>query len=140
MSDIDRELDRELDREETEPASQNGQLVVSIEAPISKQQRDEVWDTLVDIFGPPSPNRRTLYGRTAKFIVEAGGTRDDILDRAAKMVDLWGIKTLTVNSICDHWHRWDALAGQLSNGQVEEWRRSQRRRSIVDKILQSSPT
>ena len=79
-----------------------------------KTRQDQIWDTLVLLFGEPAPNRRGLYGRVTKYLSDQDATPDLIRERASRIVMEWGTHTLTLTSLEKHWSRFDGLAGQLT--------------------------
>lgn len=74
----------------------------------SKALRDEVWDTLTDIFGPAlTRSAETLRGKHVASLAEAGATRDEILRRAKAWPAHFDSATLTAAALEKHW---DTLA------------------------------
>ncbi len=91
---------------------------------IIKQERNKIWDTLVELFGEPAPTRRALYGRVTQYLTDAGATPDLIRQRATRIVTDWGPETLTLTSLEKHWSRFDGLAGQITRGEAARARRA----------------
>ncbi len=79
-------------------------------------KRNEVWDTLVELFGPPSPTRTALYGRVTKYLTNENATPELIRQRATRIVTDWGPEKLTLTSLEKHWSRFDGLAGKITQG------------------------
>ena len=48
-----------------------------------------------------------------------------------QIVELWGIRALSLTSLESHWSRWDGEVGQLTPGQVEAW---QRDKAFTDRL------
>lgn len=69
----------------------------------TKAERDAIWDTLIDMFGEPSPNKKALYGRQAKWLAEQAATPDTMRRVAVWIRNRWGEKAVTVNGIADHY-------------------------------------
>ena len=84
------------------------------------RKRDPVWDALVALFGDPLPSARSMYGKAAKELRDAGATPEDIVDRATLLVEAWGPTKLTINSLLKHWARFGAAAGQLTEQAAAE--------------------
>lgn len=60
---------------------------------------DEVWDTLVELFGKPrTSSTRTLYGKVRKELVEAEYTRAEMLSAAHEYRRQWPHITLTISA------------------------------------------
>ncbi len=97
-------------------------------------KRNPIWDTLVELFGEPSPTRRTLYGRVTKYLTDAGATPELIRKRATRIVTDWGPEKLTLTSLEKHWSRFDGLAGQITSTDVEEAKRRLRRNDIRSRL------
>ena len=94
---------------------------------LAKRKRNEIWDTLVELFGEPSPNRRSIYGRVCQYLTDAGATPELIRQRATRIVTDWGPETLTLTSLEKHWSRFDGLAGQITEADVRAAKRKRER-------------
>lgn len=74
----------------------------------TKAARDEVWDTLTDIFGPAlTRTAEQLRGKHVASLAEAGATRGEILRRAKSWPAHFDGATLTAAALEKHW---DTLA------------------------------
>ena len=70
----------------------------------TRAQRDEVWDTLTDIFGPAlTRSAETLRGKHVASLAEAGATRDEIMRRAKAWPAHFDTATLTAAALEKHW-------------------------------------
>ena len=70
----------------------------------SRAQRDEVWDTLTDIFGPAlTRSAEQLRGKHVASLAEAGATRDEIMRRAKAWPSHFDSATLTAAALEKHW-------------------------------------
>ena len=70
----------------------------------SKDQRDEVWDALTDIFGPAlTRSAEQLRGKHVASLAEAGATRDEIFARAKRWPLHFENATLTAAALEKHW-------------------------------------
>lgn len=70
----------------------------------TREQRDEVWDTLTDIFGPAvTRSAETLRGKHVASLAEAGATRDEIMRRAKAWPSHFDSATLTAAALEKHW-------------------------------------
>jgi hypothetical protein len=71
---------------------------------VPKDQRDEVWDTLTDIFGPAlTRSAETLRGKHVASLAEAGATREEIIKRAKSWPSHFDSATLTAAALEKHW-------------------------------------
>ena len=93
-------------------------------------KRNLIWDTLVELFGEPAPTRQALYGRVTQYLTDADATPDLIRQRATRIVTDWGPATLTLTSLEKHWSRFDGLAGQITDADVQAAKQKQRRNEI----------
>lgn len=75
-------------------------------------ERNEIWDTLVYLFGAPMPAQQKLYGKVAAELRETGATPETMLQATTAMATEWGRKTVTPTSLAK-WHNrfTGALAG-----------------------------
>jgi len=107
---------------------------------LAKRKRNEIWDTLVELFGEPSPNRRSIYGRVCHYLTEQDATPDLIRQRATRIVTDWGPETLTLTSLEKHWSRFDGLAGQITQVDAQVAKRAlereQNRALIAERLEQ----
>lgn len=72
----------------------------------AERARDPYWDSLADIFGPPTtPAGRTEFGRVVAQIKSTGVPPGQIKIRAGRLVSAWGDDKLTINSLLKHWDR-----------------------------------
>lgn len=70
----------------------------------TREQRDEVWDTLTDIFGPVTTrSNETLRGKHVSELSEAGATRDEIIRRARAWPSHFDSATMTAPALVKHW-------------------------------------
>lgn len=86
--------------------------------------RNPIWDSLVELFGEPAPNRTSIYGRVTKYLQNQDATPDEIQRRAARIVTDWGPEKLTLTSLETHWSRFDGAAGQITERDVRRFQRS----------------
>jgi hypothetical protein len=70
---------------------------------ITPKEPNEIWDTLVYIFGEPMPSQNKLYGKITAELREAGATPTSMLQAATAMAIEWGRKTVTPTSLAK-WH------------------------------------
>lgn len=95
--------------------------------------RNQIWDTLVSIYGEPTPPQRSLYGRVTKFLTEQDATPNDIQLRAQALVAKWGPDTNTVTALEKHWNFLASPAGTLTESSVEEYHAEvQRQRRLAE--------
>ncbi len=80
---------------------------------------DDIWDTLVELFGAPTPPLRRMYGRVTKYLASQRATPELVRQRCAAILELWGARALTVASLEKHWTRFDGMVGSLTPRQVE---------------------
>lgn len=84
-------------------------------------KRNEVWDSLSEIFGEPTTaTNRTLRGKVVKSLLGADATRDDIYSRARAWPLHFPDATLTPTAL-EKW--WDQLGRPVLRGsrsQVEK--------------------
>ena len=80
--------------------------------------RNELWDTLVTIFGKPPASQRSMYGKVVKELHDLGATGEDIQLRAVRLVDTWGPGKLTINSLLKHWARFGTDLARLNESDV----------------------
>ena len=90
---------------------------------LAAKPRNPTWDTLVELFGQPAPNRTALYGRVEKYLTGQDATPDEIRHRAARIVTDWGPEKLTLTSLESHWSRFDGAAGQITEQDVRRFQR-----------------
>jgi len=70
----------------------------------TKEQRDEVWDALTDIFGPALTRTAEQHrGKLVASLAEAGATRDEIFARAKRWPLHFENATLTAAALEKHW-------------------------------------
>lgn len=68
--------------------------------------RNEVWDALVNVFGPPTTESNTrLRGRVTRSLKGAGATYDEIITRAQRWPLYFPGATLTETALEKHWDR-----------------------------------
>ena len=96
----------------------------------TSRRRDPVWDTLVQLFGEPAPNRTKLYGRVTKYLHTVDADPDTIRHRAARIVTDWGPEKLTITSLESHWSRFDGQAGQVTAADIKANQKAQRRADL----------
>lgn len=95
--------------------------------PRQARPRDPIWDTLVEILGEPSPAKTRLWGERTKWIrAQPDGTPEKVRHVASRIAAEWGTRAVTVNSVVDHWTRWDAEVGQVGPGDVARAEREAR--------------
>jgi len=102
------------------------------------RKRNPIWDTLVELFGEPSPTRTALYGRVTQYLTEQEASPDQIRYRATRIVTDWGPQALTLTSLEKHWSRFDGLAGQITRSDAEsaqrQTEREERRRTVREAL------
>ena len=110
----------------------NGMEVATLEAP---RERNPIWDVLVELFGPPAPPQKSLYGRVSKFLTEQDATPDQIRERTAALAAEWTRKGETtrfsVAALEKWWGSFDGLVGQVSGSDVEAWKRERREQAAL---------
>lgn len=85
------------------------------------RRRDEIWDTLVDLFGAPTTkSSRTNRGRVVASLRAAGATGEEILARAQRWPLHFESATLTENALEKHWDRLARPPVRASRGQVRQ--------------------
>ena len=97
--------------------------------------RSPVWDVLVELFGPPAPPHRSLYGRVSTVLTDQDATPDQIRDRTAALAAEWTRKGETtrfsVAALEKWWGSFDGLVGQVSGSDVEAWKRERREQAAL---------
>lgn len=77
------------------PASRNG---------YKKIDRDRIWDTFTDIFGPVTTRQNeTLRGRLVNELLGAGATPEEMVRRAKTWPQHFDSATLTAPALVKHW-------------------------------------
>lgn len=72
--------------------------------PPSERKRNELWDTLTDIFGPVTTRTgETLRGKHVAELAAAGATPDEIIRRARSWPNHFDSATLTAPALVKHW-------------------------------------
>ena len=90
------------------------------------------WDVTVEIFGIPTPNQRTLYGRFVAMAQE--WEPSEIPTRARWLAELWGPKTVTVASLEKWWSRFDGQIGQVSDADVDAFTAADDRAATLERL------
>ena len=101
--------------------------------PLDKAQANLYWDITVDLFGEPAANQRTLYGRFVAM-VQTDWPPGEIRRRAGQLVELWGVKSVTVASLEKHWSRFDAAIGQVSDTDVDMFVAGEVRAATLERL------
>lgn len=71
---------------------------------VSKEQRDRIWDTLTDIFGPVTvKSKEQLRGKWVKELADAGATPDEMIRRAKSWPNHFDGATLTESALVKWW-------------------------------------
>lgn len=103
---------------------------------LTERERNPVWDTLVGIYGEPTPPQQSLYGRVTKFLNEQDASPNDIQLRAQALVSKWGPDTNTVTALEKHWNFLASPAGTLTEDRADEYhaemQRERRRRELAE--------
>ncbi|KKM70963.1 hypothetical protein LCGC14_1435570, partial [marine sediment metagenome] len=68
--------------------------------------------------------------RVTQYLTDADATPELIRQRATRIITDWGPATLTLTSLEKHWSRFDGLAGQITDADVETAKQKQRRNQI----------
>ncbi len=105
--------------------------VLPIAAP---PQANAWWDVTVDLFGEPTANQRSLYGRFVAMVQAGPWPPTEIRRRAGQLVELWGVKSVTVASLEKHWSRFDAQIGQVSDADVEAFTAAGDRAATLERL------
>ena len=97
-----------------------------------KTARDEVWDTLSDLFGEPSTQtNRSLRGKLVKSLSAAGADETEIRQRVQTWPAHFPDATLTETALEKHWDRLGQPPARASEEHLAEIRRLQRRKEIT---------
>lgn len=83
------------------------------------KQRNELWDTLVALFGAPTKSQQRLYGKVVKELREVGATPDGMIDSAMSIAAEWGRKAVTPTSLVKWYTRNQGLIAQLPDDPAE---------------------
>lgn len=97
---------------------------VSIEDLITKNhnERNPWWDALVETMGyEPGNGQRSLWGKFVKMIRNEGDSPEEISIRAKRMVTQWGVKSLTVPSLMEHWRRFGSPIGAATRSDEQRF-------------------
>lgn len=86
---------------------------------ITPRERNEIWDTLVYLFGEPMPAQRTLYGKVCAELREAAATPSSMLQAATRMATEWGRKTITPSSLAKWHNRFTGAVASLPDSPAE---------------------
>ncbi len=107
-------------------------LTTSTELQVAATPRNPWWDATVALFGDPSGNQITLYGR---FVTMAKDWPPaEIRRRAGQLVELWGVKSVTVASLEKHWSRFDAQIGSVTAETVEAYAAAEDRAATLERL------
>ena len=80
---------------------------------IVKKERNELWDTLVALFGTPTNSQQRLYGKIVKELRDVGATPDGMIDSAMAIAAEWGKKAVTPTSLAKWYTRNQGLIASL---------------------------
>ena len=105
--------------------------VLPIAAP---PQANAWWDVTVDLFGEPTANQRSLYGRFVAMVQAGPWPPAEIRRRAGQLVELWGVKSVTVASLEKHWSRFDAQIGSVTAATVEAYAAAEDRAATLERL------
>ncbi len=83
------------------------------------KQRNELWDTLVALFGTPAASQQRLYGKVVKELGEIDATPDGMIDSAMSIAAEWGRKAVTPTSLLKWYTRNQGLIAQLPDDPAE---------------------
>ncbi len=105
--------------------------VLPIAAP---PQTNAWWDVTVNLFGEPTANQRSLYGRFVAMVQAGPWPPGEIRRRAGQLVELWGVKSVTVASLEKHWSRFDAQIGSVTAATVEAYAAAEDRAATLERL------
>ena len=114
---------------EEDPSSkktQEGEPSVAVKP---QKPEDPYWENTSAILGEPPKSKESLQGRFIKMVKASGAPPEEITIRAERLVAQWGPKALTLPSLEDHWNRFGAPAGQITDTQVND---SKRRNELLN--------
>lgn len=90
-------------------------------APKPTRERDEVWDTLADLFGEPTTDtNRKLRGKVNASLKRAGATGDEIRNRVRRWPLHFPDATLTETALEKHWDRLGAPPARATRAQARQ--------------------
>jgi len=117
----------------------NQDEITSNEATISEiattsRDPDPIWDTLVELYGAPSPGRESAYGMIVKYLKEEDATPSEMTRRSVLIVATWGQKTATAMSLYNNWSRFDAAIGRVTDDDVGEYVEAERRAASIARL------
>ena len=73
--------------------------------------------------GYPAPDEeRTLFGKLARKVEAGGHPPEEIVRRAAWIVQAWGPEALTLTALMRHWARAGSTLNMLTSGDVDRYR------------------
>lgn len=94
---------------------------------LGERRRDEVWDTLADLFGEPTTEtNRKLRGKIVRSLKRAAATEEQIRLRCAAWPHHFDA-TLTETALEKHWDRLARPPARLPDGAMERWTADQER-------------
>lgn len=109
----------------------------------SPRPRDVIWDTLVELFGAPSPDKRGAYGRTVAYLKDQGATPAEMIWRTEQLVLMYPEnpkRFVTANSLRTNWTRFDGMVGRLDPAElasrIEALESERSSSSLLEKIAQ----
>lgn len=93
---------------------------VPSEPPRAVRPRDEIWDTVAELFHPspiPKGKQRTAFGRIVQDFRELGATPEAIRERAGRMRAEWGPRGIecTARALAGNWDRFSGNQPHVSD-------------------------
>ncbi len=76
-------------------------------------ERNQIWDTLVALFGTPTTSQQRLYGKLVKELKQIGATPEGMMESAMAIAAEWGRQTVTPTSLVKWYTRHQGLIAQL---------------------------
>ena len=103
-------------------------LTTPTEPDVSKPRTPQ-WQTLVELFGNPTPQLKFIHKRFSGMLERKGHSPDEIKIRAERLASAWGPETLTLPSLEKHWERWGVPLAGITKQQMVD---NQRQRELAD--------
>lgn len=107
-----------------------------LQHPITRTTEQQVsrtpqWQTLVELFGNPTPQLDFIHKRFSGMLERKGHTPDEIRLRAERLAASWGPEKLTLPSLEKHWERWGVPLAGVTKQQMAD---HQRQRELADAL------
>lgn len=103
---------------------------------IATMSRDPIWDTLVELYGTPSPSRESVYGMIVKYLKRVGATPSEMKERSGLIIAEWGREAATALSLYNNWSRFDAAISSVTDADLEELERQQHAAATVERLAE----